>query len=1023
MNFIEFFIRRPVFATAMALLLVLIGAISFSKLVVRQFPRIDSNVISITASYPGANAALMESFVTTPIENALTGISDLDYMTSSSSNGQSQVTLNLDLNSDINRAMIDVQSKISQVLRRLPNGVQDPTITEVNSDSFPSLIVLFSSPNLRTEQISDYIKRSILPVLSNVNGVAQVEIFGNRTYAMRVWLDTNKMRALNVTATDVQNALTDQNVQSTAGQINRQEQVVTIDAQTELHSAAQFSNLVIRRDGNKIIRLKDIGRVELGALNYRSAVYADGKLGVGIGISYKSDANPLAAAKAVRKTLATIQLPSNIRADIVRDSSIYIEKSIEEVAITFFVAVLLVVLVIFAFLGSIRLITVPLITIPLSIIGTFIIMFALNYTINTLTLLAFVLAIGMVVDDAIVVMENIHRHLLMGKSAKQAAIDGAKQIVFAVIGMTITLMAVYAPIGFTSGLTGALFREFAFTLAGSVLLSGVIALTICPVLCGRMLAHHDDKKGLSAFIERIMERMTAGYGHVLSKVLSRKILIPSMMGLILLCGIMFLFPLLLTSSIAPTEDQGVILAVAEGPTSASINYTNKYSQQMGKILESVPEKENTILIDGRGGAENSAFGVLTLKDWSQRKRSATQIISAIDPGIQKIPGFRTFLVEPGSLPGSSFYGFNFVITTNGSYQELNNVADKIVQEAEKNPNIFAVRTDLNFDKPELVVEINRNKAGYLGVSMTDIQNALSVAFGEPEVNEFSLDGYAYYIIPQLQQSQYNSSNILNQINVRAADDSLIPLSTLITMKNSVTSNSFNHFQGQRSVTFNAFASPLFSTQQTIKLFEGLAKKYMQPGMSYDFAGDTREFIKTKTSMLVIFIAALLIIYLVLAAQFESFRDPFVILVTVPLAITGALGGLFFSGSSLNIYTEIGLVTLIGLISKHGILMVEFAKQCRWYDGMSPAEAIHHAACVRLKPVLMTTAAMVLGAVPLIIAHGAGAAARRELGWAIGSGMVFGTLFTLFILPTMYLVLPGLNNKNPKDKSSKSQVTS
>lgn len=1012
MHITDFFIKRPVFATAMSLLLVLVGCIAYSKLVIRQFPKIDANVISISTSYPGASASLMESFVTTPIENALTGISDLDYMTSSSSTGMSKITLTLKLNSDINRAMTDVQSKVSQVTRKLPDGVQDPTITEVDANSRPGLVIMFTSPHLSTPALTDYLQRVIIPNLSNINGVAQAESFGNRTYAMRIWLDSKKMRALNVSATDVKNALSNQNIQSNPGEITRQQQVVALEATTDLHDANNFNNLIIRKEGNKLIRLKNIGHVKLGAQDTTSSVYSDGKMGTAIGISYKSDANPLSTATAVKNALTKIHLPNDIQANIVRDDSLYIKKSIEEVTLTFAITVILVILVIFGFLGSLRLVFIPIVTIPLSIFGAFIIMFALNYTINTLTLLAFVLAIGMVVDDAIVVMENIHRHMLMGKSAKAAAMQGTRQIVFAVIGMTITLMAVYTPIGFTSGLTGSLFREFAFTLSGSVLVSGIFALTLSPMMCSKLLADHSYEQGLAASIDHVMENLKQSYGKVLLAILSRKILISAIMGLILLAGAMLLVPLSMTSGIAPKEDQGVLMAIAEGPSSASVSYTEKYSQSIAKIFSSVPEKKNYITINGMRGSQNMAYNILTLKDWGDRSRSVSQIIASLAPQMNKIPGLSVFLNAPPSLPGvHGFYSFEFVLTSTGSYQQLSTIANEIINAAHRNPNILMVRTDLNFDQPQFLLQINRNKAGFLGVSMQDIDDALNVSLGQPETDEFSFNGYSYYVIPQLMENEYSDSNTLNRINVRTSSGELIPLSTLISLKNTVTANSFNHFQGQRSVTFNAMFSPLYSTQQAIDYFSALAEQYMAPQMNYTFSGETRQFIETKSSMLMIFLAALLIIYLVLAAQFESFRDPIVILITVPLAITGALAGLFFSGGSLNIYTEIGLVTLIGLISKHGILMVEFAKQCRWQQGMTAAEAIHQAATVRLKPILMTTAAMVLGSVPLILASGAGAAARNELGWTIASGMTIGTLFTLFILPTMYLIIPGGKHSN------------
>jgi len=1006
MNFTDFFIKRPVFSIALSLLLVLGGVVAYNNLTLRQFPEVAANVISISTSYPGASSKLMESFVTTPIENALAGITNLDYMTSESSPGQSKVTLNLKINSDINSAMIDVQSKLSRVIRSLPNGVDSPTVSEVPSDNMSSMIILFTSTKRSIEALSDYLKRVVIPDLSNLDGVAEANVWG-RLYAMRIWLDTHKMQALGVSASDVQNAIAKQNVQSTPGEIKRTQQLVTIDAKTDLHTAKSFNNLVIKNVKGHLVRLHDIGYAKLGALSSNIAMYANGQSGVGVGITYKSDANPLTAAKAVKNALAGIQLPSDMKASIARDNSIYIEKSIEEVLLTFAITIALVVFVIFVFLGSIRLVFIPFVTIPLSVCGAFLIMYALNYSINTLTLLALVLAIGMVVDDAIVVMENVHRHhVSLGTPIRLAAINATRQICFAIIGMTITLMAVYAPLGFTSGLTGALFREFAFTLASAVLFSGLIGLTLTPMMCSKLLRVSENSKSLATKIDRCMLALSHAYKKPLTWLLEHRSVVLLMMFAVFICGVVFLVPLLLTSGMAPSEDQGVIFGIAEGPSSASLNYTQKYTRQIGDLYSRIPEKQNVVMVNGVPNSENQAMTILTLKDWSQRKRSAGQILNQLRGEISAVSGLRVFLVIPPSLPGSnSIYPFQFVLTTTGSYEQLADVTDKLMTQAKNNPNILSIRTDLHFDQPEFSVNIDRNKAGYLGVSMQDIDHALSIALGQPETNEFSLDGYAYYVIPQLIEQQHNTSNILNLISVKTASNQLIPLSTLITVSNTVTSNQLNHFQGQRSATIDVQLNPNYSTRQAINYFSGLAKQFMSEDMNYDFSGQTRLFLQTSHSMLMIFLAALVVIYLVLAAQFESFRDPLVVMVTVPLAIAGALGALLFSGGSLNVYTEIGMVTLIGLISKHGILLVEFAKQCR-LDGMSVKEAISHAAVIRLRPILMTTATMVLGSVPLILAHGAGATARQQLGWTIAGGMVIGTFFTLFILPTIYLLIPG-----------------
>ncbi len=1010
MSFTDFFIKRPVFATALSLLLLLIGLVCFKHLSLREFPKVASNTIDISATYTGASASVMESFVTTPIEDALSGISGLDYMDSTSGSGFSSVTLHLKLNSDLNAAMIDVQSKVSSVFRSLPSGVDDPTISSGDNSGPPGVIIGFSSKARSRSALVDYLKRVVSPALSNVDGVSDATVWGP-PYAMRLWLDVNKMRALNISASDVEDALDNDNIESTPGQILRQQQVITIDAKTGLHTAKQFNNLVIKKVGNNLIRLKDIGHAELSAANTTISVFFDGNKGVGMGLNFKSTANPLVTSTEVRKALANLHLPADIHAAVVRDGSIYIKASIEEVLKTFFITILFVILVIFAFLGSLRLVVIPLVTIPLSIIGAFILMFMLNYSVNTLTMLAFILAIGMVVDDAIVVMENIHRYLLQKLSIKEAAMQGARQISFAIISMTITLMAVYAPIGFTGGVTGALFREFAFTLAGAVLISGWIALTLTPMMCSQILNLRTYESPLAKSIDRFMLRLTGGYKKILLALLVRKYQVLIVMVVVFLCGAIFLFPLLRTSGMAPSEDIGGFFGIAQGPTAASSQYMEKYTKEIGKIYNSVPEKANSFIVNGGGpndASQNSAFTVLTLQPWSERKRSAQQIMASIKPKIDAIPGIRTILVVPPLLPGSGggFYPFNFVVTTTGSYQDLAKVVGRIVKEASKNPHLGHMNSQLKFDQPQLAVKVDRDKAAYLGVTMDDIDNALSIALGEPETGQFSRDGYSYYIIPQLIKQQYSTSNILDRIPVRTESGTMVPLSTLISVDDSVASSSLYHYEGQRAAVINVPLQSGYSMQQAIDYFSNLADGILDKNMSYTFSGSVRSYMQTQNTMLMVFIAALLVIYLVLAAQFESFRDPLVILVTVPLAITGALGGLLFSGGTLNIYTQIGLVTLIGLISKHGILMVEFAKQCRLNDGMSASEAIVHSASIRLRPILMTTAAMVLGSVPLIFSAGAGAHARQELGWVIASGMLIGTLFTLFILPTVYLLIPG-----------------
>ncbi len=1008
MKFTEFFIRRPIFAVAMSLLLLLTGLLAYHKLTLRQFPKIAANVINISTKYKGASASLMESFVTTPIENSLTGISNVDYMTSTSSNSKSSINLNLKLNSDINKAMIDVESKLSHISKSLPDDVDDPVMTEVDADSMPSMIVIFYSADRSAVQLTDFVNKSITPTLNNVDGVASVGLWG-KNYAMRIWLDVNKMHALNITASDVENALLLQNVQSASGEIQGNQQILQIQADTGLHNAADFNNLIIKKTtNNHLIRLSNIGYAKFASAKTTSSMYANGKYGIGMGISYKNDANPLTVAKQIKHTLNNLHLPSDISYKTVRDNATYIQASLEEVILTFAITISCVLAIIFLFLGSLRLTLIPLVTIPLSLIGAGIILLVFNFSINTITLLAFVLAIGMVVDDAIVVMENIYRHV-KNMSPLKAAILGSKQICFAVIAMTVTLMAVYAPIGFASSLTGILFREFAFTLAGTVLISGIIALTLTPMMCSKILSSKLHEAKFANFVNRVLNILTQAYASILEKCLQNKFSIFILLISILLIGILFLRPLLRTSSIAPKEDQGVLFAIAKGPSSASLNYTQKYTQQIADVYQKVPELSDYIIVNGHPGGESNAFAIMILKTWQQRNRSVSQIIQSIQPQIDKITGMKIFMTQPSSLPGSnSNYQFELVITSTKNYTELLQTAEKLMQKTKSNPNILRLSSDLNMKQPFVKVNINRLKAAWLGVSMSDINNALSIAFGEPTINEFSLDGYAYYVIPQVLNAQSKETNVIQRLSVRSSTGDLISLATVVSINQTHEASNLGHYQGQRAVTLDAQLAPGYSTQQAIDYFKQLLPQVITSNQSYTFSGDTLQYLKNNSNMLMIFIAALLTIYLVLAAQFESVLDPLIIMISVPLALTGALTCIFISGSSLNIYTEIGLVTLIGLISKHGILILEFAKQSRREKNISAYNAILEAAKTRFRPILMTTATMVLGSIPLIFAGGAGANARNQLGWTIAGGMTIGTICTLFILPVIYLTLR--NNK-------------
>ena len=1008
----DFFIQRPVFSTALSLLLFVIGLIAYDQLELRQYPRMEANVISISTAYSGANAETVESFVTTKIEDAIAGVDNIDYITSSSTAAKSKVTIYLALNADVNTALEDVNSDLASIIKKLPDGVDNPIVKKIDPNAAPGLVIGFSSSQKSAPEITDYLSRVIVPQIVTVSGVGAVDFLGDRTYAMRLWLDPLKMAKLRVSATNVQDVLNDNNIQAQPGSVRRDEQVLTISAQTDLHTAEEFNQLVVKHSGHQLVRIQDIGHAELGAETYNKSLYLGGKIGVGLAITIKSNANPLLVSVEVKKVLDNLQkqMPPDMTMQYAQDSSQYIALSIHEVIRTIIEAAIFVFIVIFLFIGSLRAVLIPMVTVPLSLVTTFAFMFAMGYSVNTLTLLAFVFAIGMVVDDAIVVLENIHRHIEKGLSPFDAAITGAREIVFVVIAMTFTLVAVYAPIGFTTGLTSILFKEFAFTLAAAVVISGFTALTLSPMMCAKLMKPMQKESRIEEKINAIIFSITEKYKTFLTRTLNnRSVIVVIMIGVIAL-GVVFFPPLQATSTLAPTEDQGALTGKATAPTGASIDYTQKYTGPLNTEFKKIPEIEHQVIINGQGG-ENYAGFYLGLTDWSERDRSSADIQKELMKITSQIPGMKFSFFSPSSLPGSSgVASTQLVLKSTGSFEELNTISQKLITQLETVPGVLSADSDLKLNSPQVTVSIDRDRASSLGVSMADINTTLNFALGQPTVGSFVKDGQGYNVIPQLDALFSNDPEKLNHLYVKTEGGQLIPLANIITVTNTVSPDTLNHFQQQRSVTITLILAEGSGQQQAINAFKTLLKNDQLPEyMSYDFSGDTRQFIASGSSMLTIFLFSLIFIYLVLSAQFESFVDPFIVMFTVPLALVGALITLYFVGASLNIYTEIGLITLVGLISKHGILMVAFANQLR-ETGLSIHDAIQAAAAVRLRPILMTTAAVILGALPLILANGAGSAARSQMGWTIAGGMMFGTLLTLFVIPTMYTLLKFSKNK-------------
>lgn len=1007
MSFTDLFIKRPVFATVVSLLLLLIGIVSYFKLPLRQYPKIDATVITVDTFYPGASAQLMEAFVTSPIESALSGIDGIDYITSTSSQGESNIILHFQLGMDLNAAASDVSSKVNSVRSQLPTDAFDPVIEKSDPDARPIIFAAFDSQNMTPEAITDYMLHVITPQIGTLPGVAQAPILGERRYAMRIWLNPSAMAAHNVALTDISSALASNNVQSSSGQIRSSYNNLSVSATTDLKNPQQFNNLVIRNDNGNLVRLKDVGQAQLGAENMNNSVISDGKNAMILGVIPQANANPLDISKEVKTSLVRIQaqLPPGLNGKMVWDSTKFISESIKEVKKTVIEAAIVVVIVIFLFLGSFRVLAIPAVTIPLSIIGVFSLMLLLGFSINTLTLLAIVLAVGMVVDDAIVVAENIHRHLEAGKPAKQAAMLGAREIQFAIIAMTFTLAAVFAPIGFMNDITGALFKEFAFTLAMTVVVSGFIALTLSPMMCSKIMNPHVLQGKLPTTIDRIFKKIVYGYRFALSKTVKHY----WMVG-ILIAAIAIAVPILYVSSpheLAPAEDEGAVMTVMSGPPTANLEYTQKYSQQLEKIYATIPEKENYVIINGWPNGLDSALSFLVLKPWSERHRSVQDIIPALFPQLWSIPGMRAFPVNPFRLPGSgAIMPVQFVLETTGTYQQLAATLDKLQAAVAKNPGFMNVDTDMKFDQPQVDVNIDRNKAADLGISMSQIGSALNVALGQPVSGYFEMNGQNYDVIPQLAAPYMNATDALNNLNLRTASGQLVPLSNLVKLKEVTVPESLVHFSQLRAAELTAGLAPNYSLGQALTFLKTTAKTLAQPNIQYDFAGMSRQFTQAGSSMEKVFVFAIIFIFLVLAAQFESFLDPLIVMFSVIPAIAGALVALKLTHGTINIYTQIGLVTLIGLISKHGILMVEFANQLH-KKGQDFSSAIIDSACIRFRPILMTTACMVLGAIPLALATGAGALSRQQMGWVILGGMSFGTCVTLFVVPTAYIIIKRL----------------
>jgi multidrug efflux pump len=1003
MSLPELCIRRPVFATVLSLVLVLVGFMAYSRLTIREYPNIDEPQVSVSTGYAGASAEIIESQVTQVLEGSLAGIEGIDTIESSSRAESSRITIRFRPGISVDTAASDVRDRVSRVRRSLPDDISEPTIAKVEADAQPIIFLIVKSTKMDALALTDFVDRFVIDRFKNLNGVADVSLNGERRYAMRIWIDHAKLAGLGLTVQDVETAIRNQNAEIPAGRIESSDREFTVLSRTSLGTAAEFSNVILKSAGGLQVKLGDVARVELATADVRRESRYDGNTAISIGIVKQAVANPLDVATAVAAALPRVNqaLPEGTSVEIGFDSTVFIDQSIKNVFQTIIEAVVLVTLIILVFLHSFRAAFIPVVTIPVSLVATFAIMYLAGLTINTLTLLAFVLAIGLVVDDAIVMLENIYRSIEDGMEPFAASIKGAREIGFAIIAMTLTLAAVYAPIAFTPGRTGRLFLEFAITLAGAVVVSGFIALSLTPMMSSKLLKHQEKSNVVVRVVERALAGLERGYRNSLQFVVSLRWVV---MGLALLVAILggYLFTQI-KSELSPTEDRGTVMVQASAPEGSSYAFTSRYANDIEKILQDVPELQSYLMIVGAGEVTRiMSFARMT--DWSAREASQQAVVQRISPKLRAIPGVQASASNPPSLGGRGFgKPFQFVLQSSSSYEDLNGVARKLIAALEGNPGFADLDTDLRLNKPQIEIQIDRERAADAGLDISVIGRTLETLLSGRNVTSFEIDGEQYDVTVALPLADRSSPEILSQIYVKSASGVMVQLSSVVNFKETVAPRELKRFNQLRSVTIEANLTPGFALGDAITAINAAAAEVLPDNVISDLTGQAREFRDSSSNLAFIFLLALAFIYLVLAAQFESFRDPVMIMISVPLSITGALLALWLTGGTLNVYSQIGLVTLIGLITKHGILIVEFSNRMQ-EKGLERSAAVIDAAVLRLRPILMTTAAMVLGAVPLVVAHGAGAESRMQIGWVIVGGMTFGTLLTLYVVPSVYAIM-------------------
>ena len=998
-NFTDIFIRRPVLALVLSAVMLLLGVQAGSQLTLREYPEVEKSVIYVRAVYPGASAETVQGFVTTPLQRRIAAAKGVEYVTSQSDPGIAEIKVWVRLGENSTDVLGEVITKVNEARFELPREVEDPVVSNRTGDDAMMYLALLSD-EMSVQQIADYAMRSIQPALSTVEGVGEARLLGSGMFAMRIWLDPAKMAAFGVTATDVDDAILRDNYISAAGTTRGELVRASVDAETGVQDPEKFAAIVVRQDGDQRVRLGDVASIELASETYESAVYSSGKETVFIAISEAPGANPLQMTSNVKDRIAEMnaQLPADMTIFLDSDLSIYIGEALQEVIQTLIEASIIVILVILVFLGSLRVVAIPIVAIPVSLVTVLFLIWIMGFSLNLLTLLAMVIAIGLVVDDAIVVVENVHRHIEDGKQPLEAALVGARQVALPVIAMTLTLVAVYLPIGFLGGLTGVLFSEFALTLAGAVVVSGIVALVLSPMMCAYLLQDHAHQGAVANWLDARFDQLHHRYERVLGYCLNNR-------GAVMLFAFAIFLSLpvlyqLTQKELAPEEDSGSIFAMATPPDYASLEYTTYFLDEMVEAWRTIPEVTHSWQVN----QPTSVFGGLELQRWSQRERTLEEIRQEVQRKYDRISGLEVFTFAGGGLPGaSSGLPLQFVIASNVGYSELNRVAEEVLDKA-RHSGLFAfVNKDLRYSRPEVSVSIDRDLASRLGISMEDIGQTLQIMLGEAESNRFSMEGRSYKVIPQADRGFRLTKEWLERYYLRTSAGSLVPLSTVITLKQTIEPNTLKQYQQLNSVTVQGLMLPPNSLGDGLTFLQQALTEVAPVGYGVGFEGESRRFIQESQGFLLLFATSLVFIYLVLSAQFNSFRDPFIVLISVPLSIFGALVPLALGFATLNIYTQVGLLTLIGLISKHGILIVDFANH-RVLDGCSRQAAVLEAAGLRLRPILMTTFATVLGVVPLLIAFGAGAKSRFAIGLMIAAGMLVGTLFTLFVLPTFYVLL-------------------